>query len=184
MFDNADNEIHENPEDAIQRTTEWHNPTLDQIVLEIHVQTPGKNSRRPNKANGDKPLTFRERTGNLRYVIKSMESVTIPSEYDQAIQRVRDGVIVSGLAPQLKNMGRKDVVKVHDALNSALQEKLKAKSEAQIAYGEKAEAEAKLAVAQAELAKLQAIASAEAKAVEKATGGQSSFIEPPKPKKE
>lgn len=50
------------------------------------------------------------------------EEVELPSEYDHAIQSVKDGVIIGGLAPMLTRIGSKD--KLHDSLNVPLQEEI------------------------------------------------------------
>lgn len=64
--------------------TRWHNP-LD-VPQRVDIR------------HGDEPRP-------TRFTIKPGETVEIPSRYDYAIQVVQNGVIVGGLAPQLRKMG-------------------------------------------------------------------------------
>src|ERR1017187_287039 len=102
MFD-EDMAVHVE-EDGVVRNTEWFNPTDKEFVIEIHVETP-KSGRKPSI---EKPLLYRERTGNILFRIKPGETKQLSSDHDNAIQKVRDGVVVSGLCPPLVNKGQKE----------------------------------------------------------------------------
>ncbi len=69
----------------------------------------------------DRPVTF-EVMGEVgrfyRVHIKAGESADLPGQYDDAIQTVRDGVVVRGLAPQLVAEGRENLP-MHEALAKA-----------------------------------------------------------------
>ena len=82
---------------SMVQQTEWQNPTLHAVAFDIFYG-PGK------------PKEFVE--------VKPGDSVMVPSQYDNAIQTIRDGVIVGGKAPQLVARGRKEVP-MHDALARA-----------------------------------------------------------------
>jgi len=154
MFDSAENEVISSDLDSVVRNTEWFNPTEDTVVLELHVATPS-NTRKVQVARGDKPLTFREKTGKVKYMIGPKKTAFIPSEYDSAIQVVRDGVIQSGLGPQLVNKGYKEAPKMHHALDVERAEKQAALTEAQMAFKAKAEAEARTDRAMERIAELE-----------------------------
>jgi hypothetical protein len=100
----------------------------------------------------------------------------VPSEYDQAFQDVRDGVIVGGLAPQLVNLtakARPEVLEVLDPTKQAHKIASDAAEAARIAreHHERilAEQTAKLAAAEATIAQTQATT---AKSLEQAKQGQ------------
>ncbi len=82
---------------SMVQQTEWHNPTPHTVAFDIFYG-PGK----PKEA----------------VQVKPGDSVMVPTQYDSAIQTVRDGVIVGGKAPQLVARGRKEVP-MHDALARA-----------------------------------------------------------------
>lgn len=156
MFDLSENDIVTADAESIARNTEWYNPTEDTVVLELHVATPSPaTTRHPIISRGDKPLTFRERTGKMKYVIGPKKTALISSEFDKAIQVVRDGVIQSGMGPQLVNKGWQEAPKMHHSLDVAKAERLAAQTAEQIAYKAKAESEVKLALALAKLAELE-----------------------------
>lgn len=155
MFEESEeNQVVAADEESIMRTTEWYNPTDDTVTLDLHVATPS-NTRKVPLGSGLKPLTFRERTGKVRYVIGPKKTALIPSEFDNAIQVVRDGFIQSGLGPQLVNKGSKEQPKMHHALDVERAAKKAALTEAQIAYQAKAESDVRLAAAMDKMRELE-----------------------------
>lgn len=161
MFDEVDdreNQVQATDEESYVRTTEWYNPTDDDVVLELHVDTPGLTTRKVRFRSGEvpKPLTYRERTGNIKAVVRAKSSTILSSDYDNAIQKVVNGVIVSGLAPQLKKQGCKVTPKLAPALDTQRQQQILVDRAAQVAIEQKAIAEIQLRETQAELARVKA----------------------------
>ena len=66
------------------RNTRWTNPTKQAVTVLLFV--------------GSSPFNP---TGKQRVVIQPGETVEVDAKYDEAIQKVRGGKIVAGLAPQL-----------------------------------------------------------------------------------
>ncbi len=78
------------------KNTTWHNPTTHTVKFDIFVSP-----------------------GNIYHnEVKPDDTIEVPTVYDNAIQTIRDGVIVGGKAPQLVAKGRKEVP-MHDALARA-----------------------------------------------------------------
>jgi len=84
-------------------TTKWKNPTSQVVRLRL-CTTPRPRFRY-------EPVTSQW----TDVVIPPGEVVELPAEFDNAIQRVRDGVIYSGQAPQLVNLAEPDRT-IHPAL--------------------------------------------------------------------
>ena len=154
MFDDSENQVIEDEGDSFVHTTEWCNLTDNDVILELHVKTP-MNVRHVREGI-DKRLTHREKTGNIIVTVPSKGSVVLSSDYDNAIQRVRNGIIMQGQAPQLVNKGKKITPKIHDSLNAQLQREMTAARETQIALEGKAIAELKLKETTEELARVKA----------------------------
>jgi hypothetical protein len=66
--------------------TIWHNPTEKDVVLDLYVGIP--NNLRGLVRSG-KRLTWEQRTGKRRYIIKAKSRRAIPSEFDMAIQHMQ-----------------------------------------------------------------------------------------------
>lgn len=77
--------------------TNWKNPTSQDVRFEIFMDA-GKVMKVHVPSGGTKAL---------------------PSEYDQGIRTVRNGVVVGGLAPQLVPDGERERVPLHEALAKA-----------------------------------------------------------------
>jgi hypothetical protein len=164
-FDDRENQVLREDDDVTVHNTKWHNPTDHDVTLELHIETPGLTTRKVRlRRDGvpDKPLTHRERTGNVRAIIKAGQTIELSSEFDNAIQKVdpETNTIVSGLAPQLQNMGKKVLPKIASALDVQRQEALNAEKATNIAIEEKAIAEMKLKDALAKVAHLEATVNA------------------------
>lgn len=86
--------------------TKWKNPTDKTARVSVFV-SPGQHAE---------------------YVIAPNGEGDIPSQFDNAIHQIRDGVIVGGLAPQLVREGQ--TAKVHPALLPPKDEKPKATANA------------------------------------------------------
>lgn len=128
LFDSDDEG---SPEPETSPFTTWYNPTDRDVRLDLHVETPkphqgsgpptafseGRRTPTDTKREG----VFNERRGTKLFIVKARAEKVIPSEFDGAIQKVKDGVVMSGLAPQLLNKGLKELPKVHASLDVALQ---------------------------------------------------------------
>jgi hypothetical protein len=90
------------------RYTDWINPTRHTLKLDICVEANGKpkSDRRAVihiPPSGTKLTEEQRRTNMFNVDAKGcMVSVRLPSSLDHAIHELRDGVIVGGLAPQLR----------------------------------------------------------------------------------
>jgi hypothetical protein len=69
----------------IMRNTAWENPTKNTVKARIFTGPDG---------------------GFKVFVVPPGEVRELPSEYDAAIQSVRGGRVVSGMAPQLRRVGK------------------------------------------------------------------------------
>lgn len=137
--------------------TTWHNPTDTDVVLDLHVATPTPHAGtgpggapRERKKHGQ----LNEKTGTKRFIIKARGECIIPAEFDQAIQKVTDGIIQCGLAPQLINRGVKILPKLHVALDVAEQKRKETVEAMRKAVLDRAAAAEELATSQAQLAQL------------------------------
>ena len=158
------------------KTTDWYNPTEDTITLILNVETP-TNRRKVREGSTDKPLSYFEKTGNRKIVIKSKQTVTILSEFDNAIQTVREGFIIKGLAPQLVNKGAKVTPKIHPSLDGITAERNAAQAEAVIAVKAQAAAAVRITELTEELARMKAASNT----VEQRTASATAeFVPPPK----
>lgn len=88
--------------------TRWKNPTNETITFSLNVEGVRWNRERNKLLPREEKLV----------VIPPQGEVVIPSEYDSAIQVVRDGRVQSGLAPQLVKMS--DGVPVPQPVHPAL----------------------------------------------------------------
>lgn len=170
----------------IERDTIWRNPLDHDVVLDLHVGTkpsPVFNSEgkriRPD-------LTWEERNGVHRYVIKAGHTRAIPKEFDKAIQDVRNGVIVGGLGPRLERVGDQERPKLHPSLDDGLAKHKALIEEATAALSEKKRQEEALLIAQAKLAEAEKQlaerqASAAKAAAETKAAAEASFEEPAAP---
>lgn len=137
--------------------TQWENPTDRDVVLELHKETPKHGrpiaERVPPNLVGEaaKLRAWEEQTGKRRFVIRAKGSAFIPSEYDRAIQDVRDGQIVGGFGPQLINAGAEERPILSPALDAAYAKNRELLDMAQKALHEKVAAEQALALAQGQL---------------------------------
>ena len=113
-----------------QMFTVWENPTEFDVTLDLHV--------------GSNP---RNLSGRHRYIVPAKGEKTIPSDLDQGIHDVRDGIVVGGLGPQLRRKGSTD--KLHPALDAAKARETEAIEEAQAAMVAKAAAETAIMLATA-----------------------------------
>jgi hypothetical protein len=101
--------------------TTWFNPTSRDVRIEVHVSTPLANGDKYPPKETKKEGKLNEKTGKKLYIIKAKSERVLPSEYDGQIQRVKDDVVMSGLAPQLVHRGLKVVPTVHPSLDAAIQ---------------------------------------------------------------
>lgn len=72
-------------EETVEETV-WHNPTEHDVVLDLYVGI------QPNLRRfvlSGKKLTWEQRTGKRRYIIRAKTSRAIPSEFDQGIQQMQ-----------------------------------------------------------------------------------------------
>ena len=104
------------PQDHVETAEEtvWQNPGSEDVVLDLYIGIP---MHVPRPAKTGRPLTWEQRTGKRRYIIRANSERAIPSEFDRAIQhiqcldaecsqrpfdckdRTHRWVIVGGLAP-------------------------------------------------------------------------------------
>ena len=81
--------------------TIWDNPTKHIIRFRIWIDANTHKFSKEQWANGARPRKYKD------YAIPPGGSVQIESIYDQAIQKTdKDGVVQSGLAPQLRKRGQ------------------------------------------------------------------------------
>lgn len=108
-----------NYNEPIEETfSEWYNPLPKEQCVDVREG----DARRPT-----------------RYRIPPGESKLIPSRHDRVVQRVHNGVVIGGQAPQLIKRGSDAVL--DEALNTELAKKLKAEGELAIANMKKQAAE-------------------------------------------
>jgi hypothetical protein len=85
--------------------TVWYNPTDRRVKIPIHV---GSSKINPS--------------GIDLYEVGPKEEVTIPSEYDRAVQVRKNNVIVQGLAPMLQKRGAPPA-RIHESIDAEAQER-------------------------------------------------------------
>ncbi len=151
-----------------QGLTKWFNPTGHKLKVEFRVGPP--------IFQGGRMVD----TGLKTWVFDPGETHLVPSEYDGVFQQINaDGVVISGLAPQLVKNG--EPTQLHPALDPAKQAEAEAgrrQAEAEAAKA-KAEADGKAAEAERQAAEAQLRAQekerkaneAKAKLEEKGSGG-------------
>lgn len=122
--------------------TEWFNPTTKDVKLDIYTGQHG--------AGAEGKQRPRNQSGRVRYIVPSLKSLKITSEYDQAIQKTRDGVVVAGMAPQLINQSVSPAPVVHPSLDPLEQARKEAAEKAQKALAEKSATEEALKLAEAD----------------------------------
>lgn len=121
------------------KTTKWYNPTKVAVVLDLCVSANASRGQRSERLkltippvgtrirpNPDAPEDHEvDGEGRLLYT-------RIPSEFDNGIHQMRDGVIVGGVAPQLRRIGESDVqvAPALDPAETAKQEALRAAEKA------------------------------------------------------
>jgi hypothetical protein len=141
--------------------TLWRNPTEKRIVLELHHETPKHGKPIAERvANIEDPQVrelraWEERTGKRRFVIEAGQTALIPSEYDRAVQDVRDGIIVGGLGTLLVNEGADMKPVLHPALDAIKAERQRYLEEARKAKEEMSLKEDDLTVARRRIAELE-----------------------------
>jgi len=142
--------------------TIWENPTKQIVTLRLWIDAAGHKFSQKQWAEGTRPRKYKD------VVVPPGGSIRLEKIYDQAVQFTdKNGVIQSGLAPQLKKRGR-EPAPMHPALDPAtarkreLKEKVTAAAETaaivqnmmqqrpQVVVGEDEE----LAELQAEIAKI------------------------------
>lgn len=137
--------------------SQWENTTEFDVVLELHKETPKHGKAIADRvANIPDPAAakvraWEEQTGKRRFVIPAKKQAFIPSEYDRAIQDVREGIIVGGLGPQLRKLGVEQRPVLSPALDAARARNAELQLAAEQALREKANAEQALAMAQGQL---------------------------------
>ena len=91
--------------------TRWKNSTKQTVRFTLNIATAHWNDRRSKMI----PPEVRE------VVIEPGQECVLPASYDPAIQRMRDGQCVSGLAPSLVKMvdGVASPAPIHPALTAA-----------------------------------------------------------------
>ena len=96
-----------------QAATTWVNPTQDLMVVDIFDQSPQASD--PRKGEYDFQRT-KTPAHTVRVEFPPGKEVVRPSSYDRAIHTVdKFGIVMGGLAPQLKRVGSAD--KLHPALD-------------------------------------------------------------------
>jgi len=133
----------------LARNTRWKNPTVHTIIVDLHTESTRDNP-----------------SGRERHVWAPGETREVPAEFDNAIRRVRDGKVVSGLAPQLVVDGERPVP-LDPAIDSEAAERKQSRDELRDAQALEKAAKAQLADAAARVA-ANASEKAEAKAEPKA----------------
>ena len=136
----------------IQTETNWHNPMDYDIVLSLNVGHPpggGPPFGRP-------PRTEEERTGKRRVRFPKGKTVALDKLFDTAVQDVRDGQIVGGLAPQLIRMGTQERPKLSPWLDQAKAAEHDAIVAREVALRKAAEAEIELKSSKEQIAALKA----------------------------
>lgn len=156
-------------EETVEETI-WVNPSDADVVLDLYVGIP-QVIRKPSKTG--KALTWEQRTGKRRYIIRAHSERSIPSEFDMAIQhhQCQEGecsqapfscknkkhrrMIVGGLAPhQLIMKGMQHRPAVSQSLDDTYAE-AQAKKDATVeALIRRTENDHELAKAQEELRRL------------------------------
>ena len=127
---------------AMMRNTSWRTPTKRTLKARIFTGPD---------------------TGYKTQVFPPGEVVQVPSEFDSALQKVRHGRVVGGLAPQLVREGEKPIP-VDPAIDAEASAEKAREFETQKAIAAKAAAD--LAVEKATEAEAKALASSEAKPAE------------------
>src|SRR5688572_11152281 len=92
-----------------QHLTRWTNPTDRKIQVDLYTGTgEAKKDRRNNPS------------GYTRIIWEPGESIDLPAEYDEAIQKIdAQGKVIGGMAPQLlKNGSRHEVVPALDTVQT------------------------------------------------------------------
>lgn len=76
------------PQDHTETAEEtvWQNPNDQDVVLDLYVGIP-LHIPRPSKTG--RALTWEQRTGKRRYIIRAKSERAIPSEFDRAIQHIQ-----------------------------------------------------------------------------------------------
>ena len=98
---------------VMRACTWWWNPLEHDVVLTLNLGWP----RGEGPPYGRPPANDYEKTGRVIFRIPAQGQAAIPSEFDTAIQQVRDGQIVGGLAPQLSRMsGSEPAPQLHPAM--------------------------------------------------------------------
>jgi len=82
----------------VNQSTTWINPSDEEVFMKFFDVNGYRNGNSPDAKV--EPAQFSE------FLIKPNEEVTIPSKYDNAVQRIRDGVIVAGQGPRLQKKGQ------------------------------------------------------------------------------
>src|SRR6266540_1633890 len=95
--------------------TAWSNNTSRDVKFRIRIGP--RQVRAGNPAAGIPPHTVHP--GYEDYIIKPGQTQFLPSKYDHAIQELKDGIVVAGLAPQLTRNG--DAPVLHEALDTTHQ---------------------------------------------------------------
>ncbi len=109
----------------VRTNTTWVNPTDTLLKINVHVgSTPGNPS------------------GRAQYIFPPRGETIVPSEFDAAFHDVRDGLVVGGLAPQLRKKGSPD--ELHPALDIARSQEKAAAIQAEAALVARAAADSAL----------------------------------------
>lgn len=106
--------------------TQWHNPLKQEQIVDIFHD------------NDSMPTRYRWKAG---------ETKSLPSRFDHAIHRVHNGVIIGGLAPQLRKVGSS--AKLDPALDHLAQQKKEAAASAAAALLQQRAAAAAMVEAEA-----------------------------------
>jgi hypothetical protein len=158
--------------------TMWRNPTDADIYLELHKETPTHGPSiadrlrqfeqstgtrlDPKEYDMQRPGTraWQEKTGKRLFVVKANGGTTlIPSEYDRAIQDVKDGVVMGGLGSNLDRLGCESRPVLHPALDALDAKRKEALADAKRAKEEIGLKEEDLLIARRRIAELENIIS-------------------------
>lgn len=94
--------------------TRWRNASLDVVRFEIHIRGPSYADRTTEEGLVERRGIRPRKTKPV--VLKPGEETLLPRAWDRAVQDVRDGHVVGGLAPQLVRVGADDAAPIHPSL--------------------------------------------------------------------
>lgn len=104
-------------------TTKWLNPTNEHMHVDVFVKTA--QAQNVDGLEDFRPIrTQRAEILKTRLDFPPGVEVMLPSEYDRAIHCVRDGIVIGGGAPMLRNLGSAD--KLHPSLDPSEAERVEA----------------------------------------------------------